>query len=380
MNDDDTQQDQSAPPAAAPVPETAPPNPPAPPKTWRAPARHKAVTALVVVIALAAVLILLNVWQLPPFGGGAEATTNAYVRGRVAVIAPQVSGYVTEVAVRDYEKVNAQQVLVRIDDRIYRARVEQAKANLDIQLTTLANNIQAKASRNAGLQGQSAALVGARAQQFRAQADMERADDLVKDGSISIREREQILAALRQAEAQVEQAQAGGEIARQDVRTVDVGRGGLEAQVKAARAQLHLAEIDLANTVIRAPEAGQVGEIGVRLGQYVTNGTQLLSLVPPERWVIANFKEAQTGCMAPGQKVSFSVDALGGAQLTGHIDRVAPATGAEFSVIKPDNGTGNFVKVPQRIGVRIGIDPGQGASARLRPGMSVEARVAPCGD
>jgi len=197
----------------------------------------------------------------------------------------------------------------------------------------------------------------------------------VKDGSISARERDQTLAALRAAEAQVRQAQATSEIARQDIRTVDVGRGGLEAQVEAARAQLRLAEIDLDNTLIRAPESGQIGEVGVRLGQYVTNGVQLVSLVPGDRWVIANFKEAQTRRVRAGQKAVLHVDALGGAEVKGHVEGLAPAAGSEFAVLKPDNATGNFVKVPQRIGVRIAIDPGQPIAARLRPGMSVEARV-----
>lgn len=204
---------------------------------------------------------------------------------------------------------------------------------------------------------------------------MARAEDLAGDGSVSLRERDQTLASLRQAEAQVRQVQASGEIARQDVRTVDVGRGVLEAQVKAAEAQLTLAQIDLSNTVIVAPEAGRLGEIGVRLGQYVSNGTQLLSLVPPEPWVIANFKETQTAAMRPGQPVEILVDALGGAALRGSVERLAPAAGPEFSVLKADNGIGNFVKIPQRIGVRVRFAPGQALIARLRPGMSVEARV-----
>jgi multidrug resistance efflux pump len=113
----------------------------------------------------------------------------------------------------------------------------------------------------------------------------------------------------------------------------------------------------------------------VRLGQYVTNGVQLVSLIPVDRWVIANFKEAQTRRVTAGQPASFTVDALGGVRNRGHVEQLAPAAGSEFAVLKPDNATGNFVKVPQRIGVRIAIDPGQPAAARLRPGMSVEARV-----
>src|SRR5262249_52979139 len=151
----------------------------------------------------------------------------------------------------DYEHVSVGQVLVRIDDRIYRARVAQARANVDAQVAALANNRQAHASRTAGISAQQAAAANANAQLARAEADMGRIDDRVQDGSVSIRERDQNLAALRQAQAQILQSDAAIEIARQDLRTVDVGKGGLEAQVQAARAQLRLAEIDLENTVIR---------------------------------------------------------------------------------------------------------------------------------
>jgi multidrug resistance efflux pump len=342
---------------------------------WRPGPRRPLVIGLVAGMSLIMVLAILTAWRVPPFDGRTVVTDNAYVRGRTTVIAPQVSGYVTDVLVRDYQNVIGGQLLVKIDDRIYAARVAQAKASLAAQEAQLANSVQAHASRTAGLQGQAAAVANAQAQLLRARADMARADDLVRDGSISVRERDQTVAALRQAEAGLRQARAASEIARQDVRTVDVGRGGLEAQVEAARAQLRLAEIDHENTSIRAPEGGQLGEIGVRLGQYVTNGTQLLSLVPADHWVIANFKEAQTRRIAVGQRAVLRIDALGGAKVTGHVQSLSPAAGQEFAVLKPDNATGNFVKVPQRIGVRIAIDPGQATADRLRPGMSVEARV-----
>jgi multidrug resistance efflux pump len=318
---------------------------------------------------------MLAAWDLPPFRGAAQATDNAFVHGRTTVIAPQVSGYVIAVAVGDYQRVAPGQVLARVDDRIYRARADQARANLDAALAALANSTQAHAARMASLQGQAANLVSAEAQLVRARADMARDEDLVRDGSVSVRERDQNLAAFRAAEAQVLLARAGAEIARQDIRTVDVGRGGLEANVEAARAQLRLAEIDLDHTVIRAPESGQLGQIGVRLGQYVTNGTQMVSLIPADRWIIADFKEAQTHRIRRGAPATFTVDALGGARFSGHVEDLSPAAGSEFAVLKPDNATGNFVKVPQRIGVRIGLDPGQRDAERLRPGMSVEARV-----
>lgn len=310
------------------------------PHVWRPPRKRTRTIVLIVLLATGALLAILTAWNLPPFAGDVERTDNAYVRGLTMNAAPQVSGYVVAVEVRDYEQVYAGQVLARIDDRIYKARVAAARANLSAQLAGLAN---------------------ARAQLLRARADMARVDDLVSDGSVSIRERDQTLAALRQAEAQARQANGG--------------QGSFEAQVDAARAQLELAQIDLEHTVITATANGQVSEIGVRVGQYVTNGTQLMSVVPADRWVTANFKEAQVANMTPGQHATFTVDALNDARFTGRVERLAPAAGSEFAVLKPDNATGNFVKVPQRIGVRIAIDPGQRLAARLAPGMSVEAVV-----
>ncbi len=328
---------------------------------WHPPPLHWRAIAVIAVLVLAAVTAILYAWDLWPFADGVEVTDNAYVRGRTTVIAPQVSGYVVAVPVGDYARVKAGQVLARIDDSTYRARVEQARASLAAAEAALANNRQARASSDASALGNDAALL-------RAQADMKRAIELVKDGSVSVRELDQTRAALAQARAQ-------SEIARQNIRSVEVGRGGLEAQVEAARAALDAAQIDLDHTVIHAPRDGQVGEIGVRLGQYVTNGTQLMILVPVEHWVIANYKEAQIAYMQPGDKASFRVDALAGAKFTGHVEQLSPAAGSEFSVLKPDNATGNFVKVPQRIGVRIAIDPGQANASRLRPGMSVVSRI-----
>ena len=365
--------DNPAPPPKAPPPEPAEMQTPRP--MWRPPQRPGIVTALFIALALIAVALILWGWGLPPFAGSIEATQNAYVRGRTVVIAPQVSGYVTAVAVHDYDVVQAGQVLAQIDDRIYRQRVDAATANLAAVQANLANAAQSRASRQAAAQGQAANAASAQAQLLRAQADMDRVNDLVKDGSVSLRERDATLAALRAAQASVEQAKAAQNVGQQDIRTVEVGRGALEAAVEAAQAQLNLAQIDLANTVIRAPESGQLGEIAVRLGQYVTNGSQLLALVPGDRWVIANYKEAQTAKMVPGQPAVLSIDALGGAKIRGHVERISPAAGSEFSVIRTDNGTGNFVKIPQRIGIRIRIDGNQPLASRLRPGMSVEARV-----
>lgn len=347
----------------------------APPAVWRPPKSKPVVIIGLVLLLVLLVAAILQLWGVGPIKSGYERTDNALVRGRTTSIAPQVSGYVAKVLVRDFERVSAGQLLVLIDDDIYRAKVQQARANLDAQLAALANSRQAHASRAAGIIGQVAAIADAEAQLLKAKADMARAGDLVADGAISIRERDETSAALAQAEAKLRQANANMTIAHQDLRTVDVARGGLEAQVEVAKAQLRLAEIDLLHTVIRAPEQGQLGEVHVRLGQFVTNGSELMQLVPPDRWVTAEYKEAQTEHMAVGQRASFTVDALGGKRFWGHIARIAPATGWEFAVLKPDNATGNFVKIPQRIGILILPDPGQPLADRLRPGMSVETGV-----
>ena len=343
---------------------------------WSPPRRGPLTIVAILVTGIAAVLAILYAWQLPPFAGWAQETDNAYVRGKVTVISPQVNGYITSVPVQDFQLVKRGQILAIIDDRIYAARVQQAKANLAAERASLANSQQTERSRQAALAGQAAAIASAQAQAARAEADMRRAQALVSDGSISAREFDQTRAAMLAAEAAVRQAQAQRSVGQQEVRSVVVGRGGLQAGVENAQAALRLAQIDLDNTRIRAPADGRLSEIGVRQGAYVTSGTQLMFLVPHDLWVIANFKEGQTHTMHIGQPVTFRVDALDGAKLNGRVENIAPAAGSEFSVLKADNATGNFVKVAQRIAVRIRIDPGQRLAQRLRPGMSVEVRVA----
>lgn len=343
----------------------------APEKKSRLP--RAAIIALVFTII--AVLLILFAWKLPPFSSAVERTENAYVRGQVTVISPQVNGYVAEVLAKDFETVKAGQPLFRIDDRIYRQRLEQAKANLSKARAELGNTAQTRASRQATVGAREAELASARAQLARARADMARIADLARDGSVSLRERDQTQAALRTAEAGVRQVEAVREVARQDVQSVGGSREGLQAAVEAAQAAVRLAEIDLSNTVITAPEAGQLGQVGARRGQYVNAGSQLVSLVPPQLWVIANFKERQAGRIIEGQIATITVDALGDRQLTGRVQNISPATGSEFAVLPAQNATGNFTKVAQRLPIRIVFDAGQDGLRRLRPGMSVVARV-----
>ncbi|WP_133651141.1 HlyD family secretion protein [Paraburkholderia flava] len=345
------------------------------PHGWRPPEKNLTTIIAIVVLAIVAILVVLYAWRLPPFSGLPEKTDNAYVRGFVTTISPQVSGYVTSVPVSDFAEVKTGQVLVTIDDSTYRARVMQAEANLAAQRATFANSTQSQRSREIAIQGQEANIASARAQLARTEADMRRADALVKDGSLSKREHDQAREALLAAQASLQQALASRAIGSEDVRTVLVARPGLQAAIDANQAALLSAQIDLGHTVIRAPVDGQLSEVGVRNGAYVTAGTQLMSLVPHSVWIVANYKEAQTHHMRVGQAATFEVDALGGAKLRGHVEEIAPATGSEFAAIRSDNATGNFVKVAQRIAVRINVDPGQELAQRLRPGMSVETSI-----
>ena len=330
---------------------------------------------LAAAVAAGGVVLILRAWEIYPFSDTIVRTDNAYVRGQMTVLSPQVSGYISAVLVKDFEYVKAAQVLVRIDDRIYRARVEQARAQLDNARAQLAMLEQTEAQNEANLAGKRAALVSASAEASRAASDLARAVDLADKGSVSLRERDQANATAELGRANVLKARADIAIAQEAVKATRVSRASLRAEVEAAEAALHLAQIDLDNTVVRAPVDGQVSEASARLGQYVTSGSQLLFLVPEARWVVANFKETQTGRMHVGQRARFTVDGLEDASVYGSIERIAPATGSEFSVLRSDNATGNFTKVVQRLPVRIAIDPGQEVAQRLRPGMSVVVEV-----
>lgn len=324
-------------------------------------------------IALVGVLVILYAWQLPPFTSQTQSTENAYVRGQVTFISPQVNGYITGVKVLDFQPVHQGDLIMTIDDRIYRQRVHQAMAQLDMKKATLANNIQQRRSAEAVIKRNDAVLQNAKAQAVKGGMDLKRVENLVSDGSLSLRERDASRASNSQTLADVQQAQATLEVSRQDLQTVIVNRASLEADVASAQAALELAQIDLDNTKIIAPRDGQLGQIAVRQGAYVMAGTRLTSLVPKQMWVVANMKETQMAHIRPGMPVTFSVDALNGEQFNGEVEYISPAAGSEFSAISPDNATGNFVKIAQRIPVRIKITSDN--ATHLRPGMSVEVNI-----
>lgn len=360
-------------PAAPPASPTPPAPAPAPPAS--PPGKRVLISVLLGLTAVIGVLLVLWAWRLPPFTSGVQHTDNAYVRGQVTVIAPQVTGYVTSVEVQDFQTVKAGQLLATIDDRIYRQKLEQARASLHAAEAALANSAQTQTSARGSVAQSQASIAGARAAVAKAQADHERARTLFAGGWVAQAQVDVTRTALQAAQAQLAAARASAGIAETGVTSAVVSRGSLEAAVENARAQVHLAEIDLTNTRIVAPRDGRLGEISARQGQQVALGTQLMALVPDRIWVIANYKENQLRDIRVGQPAELAVDALGGRTLTGKVEQIAPATGSEFSVIRPDNATGNFTKVAQRVPVRIALDPGQDGLDRLRPGLSVVARV-----
>lgn len=332
-------------------------------------------TLVFAAIALTGVLLVLYAWRLPPFSSAIESTENALVRGQVTIIGPQLAGYIVEVPVQDFQFVKAGDVLVRLDDRIYRQRLAQAIAQQQQQEAALANNIQQRNSAEATIAQRQAAIADAAAQGDKAQADLRRNQALVSDGSVSRRELDVSRAASAAALASLAQAKAALQIARQDRESVIVNRAALEAAVENAKAAVELARIDLDNTRVLAPRDGQLGQIGTRLGAYVNAGAQLMALVPDNLWVIANMKETQMADVQIGQVVTFTVDALNHLKLRGRVQQIAPATGSEFALLQADNATGNFVKIAQRIPVRITVDADQPDAKRLRPGMSVVVSI-----
>jgi len=326
-------------------------------------------------VALAGILLVLYAWRLPPFSSAIESTENALVRGQVTIIGPQLSGYIVDVPVHDFQFVKAGDLLVQLDDRIYKQRLAQAIAQLQQQQAALANNLQQRKSAEATIAQRQAAIGDASAQADKARADLRRSQALVSDGSVSRSEFDLARASQAAAVATLAQAKAALAIARQDRETVIVNRAALEAAVENAKAAVELARIDLDNTRVTAPRDGQLGQIGTRLGAYVNSGAQLMALVPDTLWVIANMKETQMADVRIGQQATFTVDALNHLKLRGHVQQISPATGSEFALLQADNATGNFVKIAQRIPVRIIVDADQPEARRLRPGMSVVVSI-----
>ncbi|MDK1373792.1 MULTISPECIES: HlyD family secretion protein [unclassified Sinorhizobium] len=300
----------------------------------------------------------------------AGSTDNAYVRGDVTPISPKISGYITEVAIRDNQAVKTGDVLFRIDDSDYRARVDQASANVATRralLETLGRQIE---FQRAVVEQAGAALKAAEADAKRATREFERIHALNGHGWVSGASRDESEADHLRTVAKIAEAQASVSAALRQTDVLESQRPQLEADIAAADAALRLAEIELASTVIRSPSDGWVGERQARVGQYVRPGTLLVPVVSRDFWIVANFKETQMPDLQAGDAVTVAVDGVPDANLRGRIESLSPATGAQFALLPPDNATGNFTRIAQRVPVKIALDEGQTGLDRLRPGMS----------
>ena len=333
-------------------------------------------TYFAVALGLCGIFVILFVWGLPPFSSSVQQRTeDAYIRGNVTAISPQLAGYVIDVPVQDYQRVQEGDVLVRIDDRIYVQQLAQARAALDEARANLMNANSNEETAKAQVTQARAQVASAEAALEVAQLNLRRTRKLHEKGFAATSQADEYRATFDQAQASLDAQRAALVVAEQRVITTRVNRKTLAAAVESAQAQVELAQINLEHTRITAPGDGVLGAVGVHVGQYVTAGTTATYLVPRDIWVVANYKETQLGRIRIGQPVSFTVDAQGGARFSGHVERFSPATGSEFSVLKSDNATGNFTKVAQRVPVRISIDDDQPDVERLVPGMSVVTLV-----
>ena len=316
-------------------------------------------------------------------------TDDAYVRADVVTITPRVAGNIVEVDVQDNQRVHAGDVLARIDERDYRMKVEQAEgalasaqANVEAQKARIANLAVQSRQQQSNIAQSAAALEASEADKQLAQLELDRQSTLSQQQVTSAQRLQSAQAAAKKASARVTEARALLAAARATLPLLATQRVGAAADLKKeigvvqqAQASLDAAQLDLARTVVRAPVHGQVGQRTVRVGQYAEVGTPLLAVVPSDVYVVANYKETQANRIRPGQPVEVVVDSLAGAKLQGHVDSFAPASGAEFALLPPDNATGNFTKIVQRLPLKIRLDPGQPRMEELRVGMSVETTV-----
>ncbi len=316
-------------------------------------------------------------WRWWTVGRFQEVTDDAFLQADKVTVAPKVGGFVAAVLVADNQPVRAGDVLARIDDRDYQVAVLQDEADLDKAKASLAGVASALVQQQARIVEARADVANAGAALAFATQEHKRYGDLLASGAGTSQRSQQAASDLQIKQATLEKAKAGSDAAQKQT-------DGLRSLEDAARASLRRSEINLRqarnnldDTVIRAPIDGVVGDRSMRRGQLVQPGTNLLTVVPlgPALYIVANFKETQTGEMAEGQRAQLTVDALGPHVFAGHVESLAPGTGSQFALLPPENATGNFTKIVQRVPVRIALDPGDPLIARLRPGLSAEATV-----
>ena len=304
-----------------------------------------------------------------------ETTNDAYVKADYTTIAPKVSGYIADVLVKDNERVEAGQVLARIDDRDFRAALAEAQAKVEASQAAIRNLDAQIALQQSMIEQARAQVVATRATLAFAKADAERYHDLVRTGAGTLQRSQQTQSLHDTTVAQLQRDGAALAAAEAKVAVLTTEREQAVAQRTRDEATAEQARLNLGYTTIVAPVAGTIGARSLRVGQYVAAGTQLMAVVPLDAvYVVANFKETQLTYVRSGQPVEIEIDSFPGVTLKGHVDSLAPASGLEFALLPPDNATGNFTKIVQRIPVKIVFDP-SALNGRLRPGMSVEPSI-----
>jgi membrane fusion protein (multidrug efflux system) len=301
-----------------------------------------------------------------------ESTDDAYVKADSTIVSPKVSGYLAEVLVGDNETVKAGQVLARIDDRDFRTALNQAHADVAGAEAAVRNLDAQIALQQPVIAQETADVAAAEASLQFASEEQARYDGLMKSGSGTIQRAQQTDAALREKIAQLQHGKSGLLAAERKVDVLTTDRAKAVAQLDHARAVEAQAALNLSYTQISAPVEGTIGARSLRVGQFVQAGTQLMAVVPLDAvYVVANFKETQLTHVRDGQPVEIWIDSFHNTRLRGHVDSLSPASGLEFALLPPDNATGNFTKIVQRVPVKIVLDDHR-LTGLLRPGMSAE--------
>ena len=335
-------------------------------------------TKLILLLLAVAALVIGALWFLryEAHGKYLQSTNDAQVRADMVTVSPRVAGYVAAVLVGENQDVRAGQPLVRIDPRDARAQAAQAEAQIAVagaQADAVRSQIR---EQYAAIDQTRAQVVAARAKAAYDVAEVARYRPLIVTGAETRQQLARLELTARQStqDVRAQEAALAGQQRRVGSLQSQMRQG--EAQGQVARAQLASANVDVGATLLKAATAGRVGDKTVTVGQYVQAGTRLMSIVPLDRlYVIANFKETQLALMRSGQPVSIKVDALDGIELKGRVESVAPGTGAQFSLLPPQNATGNFTKITQRVPVRVSIEATPAARRLLIPGLSVDVTV-----
>jgi membrane fusion protein, multidrug efflux system len=334
----------------------------------------EAALALAVIVGIAgAAEYGYNYWTTGRF---LVATDDAYVDAHSVLISPKVSGYIAQVPVDDNQKVRAGQVIARIDPRDYQTALDQARANVAAAQASIATLTQQIAQQQLAVEQAQQTVAAARAARLYSQQNYQRYTALAQTGYGTVQQAQQSSAQIREKAAALARDTTGVGVAGKQVAVYQAQLDQAKATLTQKRAIERQAELNLSYTTISAPVDGTVGVRTVTVGQYVQPGTQLMAVVPLHAvYITANYMETQLTHVRAGQPVTIDVDTFPGMTVHGHVDSLAPASGQQFALLPPDNATGNFTKIVQRIPVKIDVDSGDPLARRLRPGMSVEPTI-----